>query len=192
MGVKNWKNCVIVYTIFSFLHDTYRLAVKVTIPASQMPWVVLITHLCRCQCISMLAVITCCEQTIWPSASQLGTTVRRRIVFITPPGWCRLGGLTILLIHLLLCPSLTKQKNYIYIKRKLTFAKTHPVQWHSVIAWQLWTVCVCVCVLKFKAVRQYIPLSSIKHHSGKVKACLSRYFHTHTHMHKHWWDTVSV
>lgn len=28
----------------------------------------------------MLAVITCCERTIWPSASQLGAAIRRRIV----------------------------------------------------------------------------------------------------------------
>lgn len=59
---------------------------------SQILWVSLVAHLCGCQWISMLAVITCCEQTIWPSASQLGTAVRRPIVFTEPPGLRRHGA----------------------------------------------------------------------------------------------------
>lgn len=69
----------------------------------------------------MLAVITCCERTIWPSASQLGTRVRRRIVHkhTTWTSQTRsTGAPSIFLIHILLCNSLTKQKEKWKKKKK--------------------------------------------------------------------------
>lgn len=95
---------------------------QATITASQMLWVVLVTHLCGCQCISMLAVITCCERAIWPSASQLGATVGQETDCLYCTTWTSqtrsATAPTILLIHILLCHSRTKWKNKLVQEKK--------------------------------------------------------------------------